>query len=244
MSGGARIAAEGPDKTQTEVPAATFVTFLPGDVQQLVDLARNEQMMRLIDSSPKTFATQLTLIAAVAKTYPQDPACRSLQKYVEEAMRSRYEQFENGTANSEVLDPGFTQYAGFVAVALYPAVPEQASLRDQLAQRKKWTSTARVAVAARFRPAANACGTRSLSAMAISSNMQRSFPDLAGLRTKALQASLRSTPAVGRAAADRARIWQRLSPIPFGEHAPAIRQIAATKSNFFLGQLFTGSIAG
>lgn len=192
MWGNARITAKGPDKAQIEVPAATFVAFLPGDVQELVDLARSEQTMRMIDSSDKTFATQLALIAAVAKTYPQDPACRSLQKYVESAMRTRYEQFENGTANAEVLDKAL-QFAD-LSQTLYPALPEQAKLRDQLAQRKKWLDR-KVAVLRAF-AAANAWDVFIISDGDFE-QYERSFQDLAALRKKALQTSLEQHRQIG-----------------------------------------------
>lgn len=185
MWGNARIAAKGPDKTQTEIPAASFVAFVPGGVEELVELARSEQMVRMIDSSDKTFATQLSLISAIAKTYPQDPASRTLQQYVESAMRVRYEQFENGTANFEVLDQGL-RYAE-LSQALYPALPEQAKLRDQLAQRKKWLDR-KVAVLRAF-AAANAWDPFIISDGDFE-QYERSFPDLAALRKKALQTSL------------------------------------------------------
>ena len=181
----AHISAKGSDKTQTEVPAATFVAFLPGNVQDLVDLARSEQLVRMIDSSPKSFATQLSLISAVVKTYPQDPACRALQKHVEDAMRTRYEQFENGAANFEVLDQGL-QYAE-LSQALYPALPEQAKLRDQLAQRKRWLD--RKAAVLRAFAAANAWDQFIISDGDFE-QYERSFQDLAALRKKALQTSL------------------------------------------------------
>jgi len=185
MWGSAHISAKGSDKTQTEVPTATFVAFLPGNVQDLVDLARSEQMVRMIDSSPKSFATQLSLISAIVKNYPQDPACRTLQKHVEDSMRSRYEQFENGTANFEVLEQGL-QYAE-LSQSLYPALPEQAKLRDQLAQRKRWLD--RKAAVLRAFAAANAWDQFIISDGDFEP-YERSFQDLAALRKKALQASL------------------------------------------------------
>lgn len=185
MWNAARITAKGSDKTQTEVPAATFVAFVPGDVRELVDMARSEPEVRMIDSSTGTFATQLSLILAVAKNYPQDPACRSLQKYVEDAMRTRYEQFENGTATFEVLDQGL-RYSE-VSQALYPALPEQAKLRDQLSQRKKWLDR-KVAVLRAF-AAANAWDQFIISDGDFE-QYEKSFQDLASLRRKALQTSL------------------------------------------------------
>ena len=56
---GARITAKGPDKTQAEIPDSSFVAFLPGDLPALVNVARSEHEIRLIDSSDKSFATQL-----------------------------------------------------------------------------------------------------------------------------------------------------------------------------------------
>ena len=192
MWGSARISAKGSDKTQTDVPAASFVAFLPGDVQELVELARSEQMVRLIDSSDKTFTTQLELIAAVVKAYPQDPACRLLQKYVESAMRTRYDQFENGTANFEVLDQGL-RFAD-LSQTLYPALPEQAKLRDQLAQRKKWLDR-KVAVLRAF-AAANAWDQFIISDGDFE-QYERSFQDLAALRKKALQTSMDNHRQIG-----------------------------------------------
>jgi hypothetical protein len=185
MWSGARISAKGSDKSQTEIPAASFVAFLPGNVQALVELARDPQAVRMIDSSEKSFATQLSLISAIAKTYPQDPACHALQKYVEDAMRTRYEQFESGTANFDVLAQGL-QFAE-LSQSLYPSLLEQAKLRDELGQRKKWLDR-KVAVLRAFAAA------KAWDPFIISDGdfeqYERSFQDLASLRKTALQESL------------------------------------------------------
>jgi hypothetical protein len=132
------------------------------------------------------------LIAAVVKTYPQDPACRSLQKYVESAMRTRYEQFENGTANFEVLDQGL-RFAD-LSQTLYPALPEQAKLRDQLAQRKKWLDR-KVAVLRAF--AAAEAWDQFIISDGDFEQYERSFQDLAALRKKALQTSMDNHRQIG-----------------------------------------------
>ncbi len=181
----ARVAAKASDKTQAEIPAASFVAFLPGDVPDLVNLAKSEQLVKLIDSSNKTFATQLSLIAAVAKAYPKDPASAGLERYVEYAMRSRYEQFENGTASVDVLEQAL-KYAD-LSQTVYPNVAEQTKLREQIAQRKLWLDR-KVAVLRAF--AAGNSWDQFIIGDGDFEQYEHSFPDLADLRSKALQTSL------------------------------------------------------
>ena len=180
-----RIASKASDKTQAEIPATSFVAFLPGDVQDLVNLARNEHLIKLIDSSDKSFTTQLTLIAAIAKAYPQDPSSAGLQRYVEYAMRSRYEQFENGTAGVDVLDKAL-KYAD-LSKAIYPNVAPQAKLRDLIAERKLWLDR-KVAVLRAF--AAGKAWDEFILGDGDFEQFEHSFPDLASLRAQALQTSL------------------------------------------------------
>ena len=182
----ARLASKASDKTQADIPLITFVAFLPGDLPELVNLAKSDQAIRLIDSSDKTsFATQLSLIAAVAKAYPKDPATESLQHYVEGAMRSRYDKFQNGLANTEILDQAL-KYSE-LSESVYPAVAEQMKLRDQIAQLKMWLDR-KVAVLRAF--AAAGAWDQFIISDGDFDQYESSFPDLAKLRTTALQTSL------------------------------------------------------
>lgn len=182
----ARLASKASDKTQADIPVAAFVAFLPGDLPALVNLAKNERAVRLIDSSDKTtFATQLSLIAAIAKAYAKDPGTEALQRHVEDAMRSRYEKFQNGSANTEVLDQAL-KYAD-LSQSVYPAVAEQAKLRDQIAQLKKWLDR-KVAVLRAF--AAGNAWDQFIIGDSDFDQYEGSFPDLSRLRVKALQTSL------------------------------------------------------
>lgn len=182
---GARLSAKGADKAQSEIPAASFVAYLPGDLPALVNLARSEHSVRLIDSSSKTFETQLSLIAAVAKAYPKEPAAAALGRYVQDAMRRRYESFQNGTANVDVLEQAL-KFAE-LSKAVYETAPEQAKLRDQIAQLKVWLDR-KVAVL-RALAAGNSWDEFIIGDSDFDS-YERSFPDIAKLRAKAMESSL------------------------------------------------------
>jgi hypothetical protein len=182
---GARIASKSSDKSQAEIPAASFVAFLPDDLPALVNVARNEHDIRLIDSSDKSFATQLSLIAAIAKTYPKEPASAALRKYVENAMRTRYESFQNGAANIDVLNQAL-KFAD-LSQAVYQGVPEQAKLRDEIAQLKLWLDR-KVAVLRAF--AAGSSWDPFIISDSDFDQYEKSFPDLGRLRSEALKASL------------------------------------------------------
>jgi hypothetical protein len=181
----ARIAAKASDKTTSDIPAATFVAFLPGGLQELVSLAKSEQDVRFIDSSDKAFATQLSLIAAIATAYPNQAESAPLQRYVEWAMRSRYEAVKNGSANVEVLDQAL-QYAD-ISKAVYPTVAEQAMLRGQVAQLKSYLDR-KVAVMRAL--AAGHAWDEFIISSSDFDQYEKSFPDLVPIRTQALKSSL------------------------------------------------------
>ena len=181
----ARISGKGPDKTQSDIPAASFVAYLPGDLPALVNLARSDYSIRLIDSSNKSFETQLSLIAAVVKAYPKEQASMALARYVQDAMRRRYESFQNGTANVEVLDQAL-KFAE-LSKAVFESAPEQAKLRDQIGQLKLWLDR-KVAVL-RALAAGNSWDDFIVGDSDFDS-YERSFPDIAKLRAKAMESSL------------------------------------------------------
>ncbi len=182
---GARLLAKGPDKIQADIPANTFVAFLPGDLPALVSVAKSDRELHLIDSSDKVFETQLGLISAIAKAYPKQPESAELRKYVGEAMRTRYEMFQNGGANMDTLNQAlkFSE----LSEAAYKDVPEQAKLRDQIAQLKLWLDR-KVAVLRAL--AAGSSWDQFIISDSDFDRYERSFPDLAQLRPKALQTSL------------------------------------------------------
>lgn len=184
----ARIGYKAPDKTQADISPASFVAFLPGDLPSLVNLAKSESSVRLIDSSDKTtFETQLSLISAIVKAYPKDPAASALQQYVESAMRSRYERFQGGLANTEVLNQAL-KYKD-LSQSLFPDLPEHVKLREQIGQLKIWLDR-KVAVLRAF--ASGEAWDQFVIADSDFDQYESSFPDLAKLRTQALQKSLES----------------------------------------------------
>lgn len=173
------------DKAPEEIPASAFIAFLPGDTQELVGLCMDERLLRLIGGSGKSFATQLDLIAATVKAYPSDPALTRLQKYVEDSMRARYQQFESGTATVEILKQALQ--LSDLSLAVYPNAPEQAKLRDQINGTKVWLDR-KVAVLR-----AVAAGNEWDQYILDDRDFERyepAFPDLMNLRLQALKASL------------------------------------------------------
>jgi len=86
------------DKVGTDVAPASFVALLPGGMEELVHLCTDVPALGFLGGKGKSSATQVELMSAVVRKYPNDPALTPLQKNLEDAMRSRYLAFENGTA--------------------------------------------------------------------------------------------------------------------------------------------------
>jgi hypothetical protein len=173
------------DKAPTEVNIAEFVAFLPEGPPQLTRYATDRRALELIGGKAKVFDTELTLIAAVVKAYPADPAMAPLERFVDQAMRQRYEAFESGTAGLNVLDEAlrFAQ----LSAAIYPKQPEQARLRDALAARRAWLerkSAVLKAFAAVHDWDALLLGGRDFEPY------QHAFPEMASLHGDALKQSL------------------------------------------------------
>ena len=71
----------------------------------------------MIGGKGKAFDAQMQLFPAVVRNYASAPEIAPLQKYVEDAMRTRYEAFESGSGGVDLLD----QALGFVlSQAVYP----------------------------------------------------------------------------------------------------------------------------
>ena len=100
-------------------------------------------------------------------------------------MRIRYESFQNGTANIDVLNQAlkFSQ----LSQAVYQGVPAQAKLRDEIAQLKLWLDR-KVAVLRAF--AAGSSWDQFIIVDGDFDQYEKSFPDLGRLRTEALKLSL------------------------------------------------------
>jgi hypothetical protein len=124
------------DKSPTDVPVAAFVGFLPEGAEELANLCLDNQALGLLGGKGNVFKTQIDWIAAAVRAYPGNAAMAPLQKFVERAMRQRYEQFETGTAPASVLQEAL-QLAD-LSQAIYPNVPEQVELRKVLRDRKAW----------------------------------------------------------------------------------------------------------
>jgi hypothetical protein len=173
------------DKAGTEVSISSFVAFLPAGVEDLNALCTDARALEWIGGTGKSFSTQIELMSAVVKAYPANPALGPLEKYVAEAMRSRYETFENGAGGVDVLNQGL-EFAA-LSQAVYPKSPEQDKLRQLLLARKAWLDR-RLAVQKAFTAAAQwdafLLGGRDLEPF------ERAFPEFAADRRQALEASL------------------------------------------------------
>lgn len=173
------------DKTPIEVATPNFVAFLPQGIPELTRCATDTRALELIGGKVKVLDTQFALIAAVVKTYPTEPPVASLQTFVEQAMRRRYESFESGAAGLDALQEAlrFSQ----LSADIYPKQTEQARLRDLLAARKAWLDR-RVAITKALAAVgdwdAMLMGDRDLE------RYQQAFPELSGLHRQALKASL------------------------------------------------------
>jgi len=173
------------DKAGTEVPLASFVAFLPAGAGDLAALCKDAGALQLIGGKGKSFSTQVELMSAAAKAYAADPAMVALDRYVADAMRSRYEAFENGVGGVELLNQGLE----FVTLsqAVYPNSPKQDELRQQLTNRKAWLDR-KIAVQKAFAAAAQwdvfLLGDRDLE------RYQQAFPEIANAHRQALQGSL------------------------------------------------------
>jgi hypothetical protein len=124
------------EKAPTDVPVAAFVAFLAGGPEELTRFCLEERALELVGGKGKTFATQLEWIAAVVQANTANPAMAPLEKFVENSLRGRFEQFETGTAGLEVLDQAMK--LAELSQKIYPNQPGQTQLRNSLAQRKEW----------------------------------------------------------------------------------------------------------
>ena len=180
------------DKTTADVSIASFAAYLPGGLEDLLRLCRDEPAMELIGGKGKGFETQLALIDAVAAKYKTEPAIAPLSKYVEESMRQRLERFQTGTAGVDVLSEGL-RFAQLSASA-YPADPEQAKLRKSLAGLKTWLDR-KVAVLNAF--SSTAQWDPFLIASRDFAIYQEAYPGLEAKHTLALTSSLKSHQTAG-----------------------------------------------
>jgi hypothetical protein len=173
------------DKTGTEISISNFVAFLPGGIGDLTALCMDSQALPLIGGKGRSFPTQVELMSATVKAYAADPAIAPMEKFVEDAMRTRYDAFENGTGGVDVLEQGL-QFSS-LSQAVYPASPGQETLRKLLTNRKAWLDR-KIAVQKAFAAAARwdafLLGDRDLEPY------RQSFPEMGNDHTQALQGSL------------------------------------------------------
>jgi hypothetical protein len=173
------------DKAPAEVSISAFVAFLPAGVDDLTALSTGAQALQFIGGKGRSFSTQVELMSAVVKAYPANRALEPLEKYIEEAMRSRYDAFESGASGVGALNQGL-EFAN-LSQAVYPNAARQNELRQLLRARKAWLDR-RMAVQKAFTAAARwdafLLGDRDLEPY------QRAFPELATDHRQALQASL------------------------------------------------------
>jgi hypothetical protein len=184
---GARIAYKkaANDKVPTDVPTAGFVAFLAGGPEELTRFCLEERALELVGGKGKTFATQLEWIAAVVQANAANPAMAPLERYVENSLRGRFEQFETGTAGLEVLEQAMK--LAELSQKIYPNQAGQAQLRKSLAQRKEWLDR-RIAVLRAFAAAqewdALLLGGREFE------RYEQAYPEIGKQHTDALKQSL------------------------------------------------------
>lgn len=124
------------DKTPSDISPEAFLAFLPDGAQELAEWCQDTDLLEIVGGKGKALATQLEFLAAAIKAYPADPAVAPLEKFVEQSMRQRYEQFETGAVGVDVLEQGL-QFAA-LSDAVYPQAPAQRQLRESLRLRKSW----------------------------------------------------------------------------------------------------------
>ena len=173
------------DKAGTEVPPEAFLAFLPGGVEELARICTDPKVLAGLGGKDQAFATQIELMAAVVRAYAANPAVAPLERYVEDALRSRYQGFENGAGGIELLQQGL-KFAE-LSQAVYPGSPEQEKLRRLLAERKAWLER-RIAIMGAFTAAAQ--WDAYLLASRDFERYQAAFPETSKEHLQALQESL------------------------------------------------------
>ena len=112
------------------------VAVLPGGAEDLRKICTDERALELLGGKGHAFDAQMEWIPAAVKAFPAEAALAPLERYVEQAMRQRYEAFENGLAGIDVLQTGL-KFAE-LSRAAYPNSGEQDQLRKALADREAW----------------------------------------------------------------------------------------------------------
>ncbi len=173
------------DKAPGSVPAEEFVAFVPDGTAGLARLCMDERAMELIGGKGKAFSMQMEFIPALVNAHRSDTAVAPLQKYIENAMSRRFEQFESGTASLDVLNQAlsFAQ----LSAAVYPDDAVQTKLRATLAGRKAWIDR-RVAILRAF--AAAGRWDAFLLACRDLEPYELAFPEVLNKRNEALKHSL------------------------------------------------------
>jgi hypothetical protein len=173
------------DKVPVEVPAASFVAYLPGGAEELTRICTDVAALQVIGGKGKSFPAQVELLAATVKAFRGNAAIAPLQKYLEQALRQPYEQFETGTVGVDVLDRGL-KYAALSA-DVYPQDPEQQKLREALKHQREWVDR-KMAVLRAFG------GADEWDAFLLADRdferYQQAFPEMAARQNQALKESL------------------------------------------------------
>ncbi len=173
------------EKTPQEIPAASVVAFLPGGVEELAHLCNDKVALAHIAGPDKIFPAQMELMAAAVRTYSADPALGPLQRYVEQSMRSRYEEFEAGLGAAVLLDEALKLVE--LSKAVYPNQPDQEKLRQEILARKAWLDR-KLAILRTF--AAGSEWDTFLVGDKPFEKYEPAFPEIGALRIKALQLSM------------------------------------------------------
>jgi hypothetical protein len=182
------------DKVPVEVALPVFLAYLPGGVEELTAICQGSKALQILGGKGKAFEFEVSLLSATVKANQNNAAIAPLARYVEEAMRQPYDQFNSGTAGVDVLERGL-KYVDLSADA-YPNVPEQQKLREALKQQRKWLDT-KIAVLKALAAAqqwdAFILGDRDFE------KYRQAFPEMASKHVEALKASI----AIHQQAADQ-----------------------------------------
>ncbi|MGP8244545.1 MAG: hypothetical protein ACLQVN_08505 [Bryobacteraceae bacterium] len=173
------------DPEPTPFAFAGFVAFLPGGAAELARRCADPRWMEWLAGKDQAVTAQIEWIGAAARAFPADPAIATLAGYVERTVRRRFDRFQSGQAGLDAL--GQALAFGALAARVYPDRPAPLAFERQLEEVQ--ASIERKAAILR----ALAAGQEWDAFLLADREFERfedAYPDLAGLRTEALRASL------------------------------------------------------
>ncbi|MBA3975740.1 MAG: hypothetical protein C0504_16160 [Candidatus Solibacter sp.] len=172
------------DKTRTQTPAADFVAYLAGGVDELAGFCMDEGALRLA-AGEQSFQFQLELTAEAVASYKAHPAMAGVGREIQAVMEARLERFDKGIDSAKSLDEGLR--LAELSSRAYPDDAGHGAARQRLAAGKVWLDR-RIAVLRAL--AAGSQWDSFVLGYGEFEKHQASFPELAKRRQQALQSSL------------------------------------------------------